>query len=135
MSFELELHARVESWEEAERVAAATASPGHLPVLAGRRRRWWRALEPSIHFDWERGQEVLDDQAGWDEDAFTLSASGGEALAATVLTLGQMLRPGWTVRAYWGGDQVRTERSVTAPKLASLARQSKLERHTLYRVA
>jgi hypothetical protein len=104
-------------------------------VLAGRRRRWWRDLEPSIHFDWERAQEVLDDQANWDEDAFTLSRRGREALAATVLTLGEMLKPGWTLRAYWGGDPVRNEPSVTAPELASLARQSRLDRYTLYRVA
>ena len=104
-------------------------------MLAGRRRRWWRDLEPSIHFDWTRGQEVLDDQANWEEDAFTLTASGREALAATVLTLGEMLRPGWTLRAYWGGDPLRNERSVTAPELASLARHSRLDRYTLYRVA
>jgi hypothetical protein len=135
VSFDLELSARVDSWEEAERVEAATASPGHLPVRAGRRRRWWRELEPSIAFDWEQGQSVLDDQADWSEDAFTLSESGRAALAATVLTLGELLGPGWALRAYWGGDPVREERHIAAPELASLVRESKLDRCTLYRIA
>jgi hypothetical protein len=135
VSFDLELGARVGSWEEAERVEAATASAGHLPVLAGRRRRWWRELEPSIAFDGKQGQAVLDDAADWDEDAFTLSPSGRAALAATALTLGELLAPGWTLRAYWGGDPVRHEQAVTARELASLVRQSKLDRYTLYRVA
>jgi hypothetical protein len=134
VSFELELSATVGSWEEAERVEAATASPDHLPVRAGRRPRWWRELEPIIAFDWEQGQAVLDDQADWDEDAFTLSESGRAALATTVLTLAELLRPGWALRAYWGGDPVRKERRIAAPELASLVRESKLDRHTLYRI-
>jgi hypothetical protein len=135
MSFELELDARVETWEEAERAATAAASPGHLPVLSGRRKRWWRDLEPTIQFDWERGQEVLDDQAHWGEDEFTLSLEGRAGLAETVLALDGVLRPGWTLRAYWGGDEIRSDRAVTAGELAALVRKSKLDRYTVYRVA
>jgi hypothetical protein len=135
VSFDLELSARVDSWDEAEQVEAATASGDHLPVRAGRRRRWLRELEPSIAFDWEQGQAVLDDQADWNEDAFSLSESGRDALATTVLTLGELLGPGWTLRAYWGGDPVRSERAITAAELALLVRESKLDRYTLYRIA
>jgi hypothetical protein len=134
VSFDLELSVRVESWEEAERVEAASASPGHLLVRAGRRRRWLRELEPSIAFDCDQVQAVLDDEADWEQDAFTLSESGRAALATTVLTLGELLGPGWALRAYWSGDPVREERRIAAHELASLVRESKLDRHTLYRI-
>ncbi len=62
VSFDLELRATVSSWEEAERAAAATASPGLLPVRLGPRTRWWRK-----RIDWEQGQAVLDDDANWEQ--------------------------------------------------------------------
>ena len=104
MSFALELYADVSDWEQAERVAEATASSGHVAVVAGRRRRWGRPLPPSIHLDGQQAQDVLSDDADWSEDAFTFSNVGRHNLAATVLALSEVLDAGWAVRAYWGGD-------------------------------
>lgn len=121
-------------WEEAERAAAATASAGHVSVVVGRRKRWGRTLKPSVHFDWQQGQNVLSDDADWSQEAFALSDEGRHDLAATVLALSEVLEPGWAIRAYWGGDRLKNERAVTAEELAGLVRQSQLDSYTLYRV-
>lgn len=134
MSFALELYADVSDREQAERVAEATASSGHVAVVAGRRRRWGRPLPPSIHLDGQQAQDVLSDDADWSEDAFTFSNVGRHNLAATVLALSEVLDAGWAVRAYWGGDPLDGEREVTAHELADLIEQSRLDRRTLYRV-
>lgn len=116
MSFALELYADVSDWEQAERVAEATASSGHVAVVAGRRRRWGRPLPPSIHLDGQQAQDVLSDDADWSKDAFTFSDDERRKLAATVFALSEVLDPGWAVRAY----RVRWPRHFTchAPKSA-----------------
>lgn len=135
MSFELELYASVRDWAEAERAAAATASDRHVSVVPGRRKRWGRTLEPTIHFDWRQGQHVLSDQADWDHDAFLLDEERRHDLAATVLVLAGMLEPGWGIRAYWRGDPLESESATTADRLADLIRRSQLNRYTLYRLS
>jgi hypothetical protein len=134
VSFDLELHVAVRDWEEADRAAEATATPEHLSVMPGRRKRWGRTLGPSLHFDWRQGQDVLSDDADWDHDCFAFSDGGGGRFAATVLALADVLPPGWGVRAYWVGDQLEHERAVTPEELAGLIRRSELDRYTLYRV-
>jgi hypothetical protein len=135
VSFELELHADVDDWQQAERAAAATASTGHVAVVVGRRKRWGRPLKPGIRFDWHQAQDVLSEDADWSQDAFTLSADGRRQLAATVLALSGVLSPGWGIRAYWIGDPVTNEQTLTAQELAELVMQSRLDRGTLYRVS
>ncbi len=134
MSFVLELLAPVRSWEEAERAARVTRGDGFVSVVPGRRKRLWRELKPSIHFDGKDVDEVLGDEADWEESAFSFSASGSAALAATVLALREALGPGWAIRAYWMGDAQEAVVEVAADELAALVRQSKLDRGTLYRV-
>ncbi len=134
MSFELELYAEVADWDEAKRAAAATAAPGHVAVVPGRRWRRGRNAEPSIHFDWRQGQDVLSDQADWSEDAFTFSEEGRHNLAETLVALAAVLRPGWGIRAYWGGDPIKSEETLSARELAERVRQSQLNRYTMYRV-
>jgi hypothetical protein len=135
MSFELELlDAEVATWDEAQRAVDATATPAHVRVRLGRRKtRLGRERKPTIGLDYHDAQRVLDDQAGWDEDAFTFSEYGRQALAATVKTLGEVLRPGWTLRSYWVGDPVHAERLVSTAELGSLIEQSEMRRDTLYR--
>ena len=134
MSFALELYADVSDWEQAERVAEATASSGHVAVVAGRRRRWGRPLPPSIHLDGQQAQDVLSDDADWSEDAFTFSNVGRHNPRRHGARLAEVLDAGWAVRAYWGGDPLDGEREVTAHELADLIEQSRLDRRTLYRV-
>jgi len=89
---------------------------------------------PSVHFDAEQAQEVLDEGADWTEDAFTLSPRGRRDLARSVLALSRVLAPGWGIRAAWVGDPLAGEQAVTAPELAGLVERSRLDRSTLYRV-
>jgi hypothetical protein len=134
VSFDLQLDAAVRTWHEAECVAAATASPERLSVIAGRRKRWGRKLRPTIRFDLEQGQGVLSDDADLSEDAFTLDPAQREALATTVLTLAEVLQTGFGIRACWVGDPLMHQPTVTAEELADLIRRSKLNRLTMYRV-
>lgn len=131
----LELQASVRDWDEAERVAAATSAEGHVSVVAGRRKRWGRTRTATIDFDWQQGQAVLSDNAGWDRDAFLLHDRHRHDLAETILMLAGSLQPGWGVRAYWVGDPLEQETTTTAEGLAELVRRSQLNRYTLYRVA
>ena len=135
MSFELELIARVTSWDEAAQAAASTGSSDYVSVLPGRRRRWGRPLPPSIHFDWREGQVVLSDDADWDHDAFLLSDAGRRTLSATVGVLAELLDPAWGIRAYWIGDPLKRESATTAAALQRRVQASQLDRFTLYRVA
>ena len=106
-------------------------------MSAGRRRRWFRPQPPSLWGSEELpdGTPVLDDQADWDEEAFTLDPVGREALARTLLLLGDRVEPGWSLQVYWVGDPVEEEVELTASELAALARASELVRTTRYRVA
>jgi hypothetical protein len=108
----------------AERAAAAAAKPGHVAVIPGRRRRWARALTPSVHFDWETGTGRRSDDADWNEEAFTFSEEGRRKLTATVLALSEALEPGWGIRAYWAGDPLNAEQEVTVRERVDLIQQS-----------
>ena len=135
VSYVLDLDLPVETWEEAEQLAAATSTPGLLPLRVAKRRGWFRARRPGVYPDWDAGQAVLDDAASWEEDAFSLSPDGGEALARTVLKLGLIVPPGWTLRSYWVGDPVEAKETVSPHALAELIRSSALRRTTLYRIS
>lgn len=135
MSFVLDLYATPADWAQAERAAAATAVDGHLAVLLGPRKRWGRTLKPSLHFDWAQAQAVLSDDADWDHEAFTLSSQGRQRLAKTVQALVEALGPGWGIRAYWVGDRLDDELTLSATDLLELVERSQLDRGTLYRVS
>jgi hypothetical protein len=130
----LEINVEVATWEDADRIAAETSAKGLLPMRASRRRGWFKARRPNIGPDWHAGQAVLDDAANWEEEAFSLSPSGREALARTVLKLGEIVPSGWTLRSYWVGDSVEAERFVSPEEVADLVREGALLRTTLYRV-
>ena len=132
MSYVLELDATPSGWDVVDRLVTRSAGPECVSLVAGPRRRWFRATRPSLGFDWDQGQEVLDEQASWDEDEFTLSGRR-EALARTVLLLAEELEPGWTLRSYWVGDQPREEARLSAAELADRIRRSALSRYVVYR--
>ena len=134
MSYVLELAIPVATWDEAERIAAATTAPGCLPLLVGKRRGWVRSRPPSVHVEWDAADEVLDDSADFDDDPFPLSPVGREALARTILRLSEVVAPGWSLRSYWVGDPVEREVTVAPAELADLVRGSALRRTTLYLV-
>lgn len=130
MSYELYLVMHLGSWEDVERLEAATSGPGLVPVTGGRRRGWLGERAPQAYIREPEG--VLADDAGPGEEAFTLSAEGREALARTVLAVREVLGDGWALRSSWVGDPIREEPTVTAEQLADLARRSALRRDTMY---
>jgi hypothetical protein len=129
MSFVLELSTPKLDPDVAERIERTTHRPGHVPVQRARQRSGGALRIEDRLLD---GTPVLDDQANWDEDAFTLNPSGRDALARTLLLLSELLSPGWALRAYWIGDPIQHEQPITAERLAELARRSALARTTRY---
>lgn len=135
MSFDLDLRVRVSSWDDAERLAAATLRANLVPIVPGRRRGWLRTLPPSVSLDWAQTQAVLDDQATWGQDEFALSERR-HALAETILVVARELpNVDWTLRCCWGGDEIRAEARVLATELAERVRRSAVNRYVLYRVS
>jgi hypothetical protein len=135
VSFELELGVPIEGWEVAERLAEATRDESYVTLVAGRGRRWFRSLAPSVQLDWSEAQAVLDDQASLWEDEFTLSERR-HALAETLLVVaGELTTAEWTLRCCWVGDEIRSEACVTAAELADRVRRSSVNRYVLYRVS
>ena len=130
VSYELYLVMHLDSWADAERLEAATSGPGLVPVVGGRRRGWLGERAPQAYI--AEPAAVLSDEASLDEEAFTLTAGGREALAGTVLAIHEVLGDGWALRSSWVGDAIREEPTVSAQQLASLARQSALRRDTMY---
>ena len=138
MSFILELDAPPVGPEVGEQLERATQAEGYLPVRARRQRRWTRRRKPELRLALRDERDeipVLSDQADWSESAFTLDERGRELLARTISLLAQELDPGWTLRAYWVGDDCEEERTVTKDELVELIRTSQLNRTTRYRVA
>ena len=133
VSFVLELDARLDSWEIADRLVEATDGPEFVSLLATDRRRWWRDLPPRVYLDHREADEVLADEASWADREFAFSPRR-EALARTLLAIASELSSGWTLRSYWVGDKIRDEVEITAVDLVDLVRNSALDRLVLYRV-
>lgn len=133
MSFTLELNLPESVEPLAADIAERTQKPDLLQVRVGRtrlRRRWWTGI--ADHMD--DGTSVLDDQADWSEDCFTLDPRGREALAATIRELSELVAAEWTLRAFWVGDDAANDQDVTVSELVELTRSSQLRRDTIYRV-
>jgi hypothetical protein len=135
VSFEFELSARVESWAAAEAIAADTRAPQFVPLAPGRRRRWFRDIEPRVVIDWEQGQAILSDDADLNDDCLLLATARREPLAQTILLLAERTTDDFKLRSYWIGDPLHTHQILTATQLAELVRRSELNRHTRYVIA
>ena len=130
VSYELYLVMHLDSWDDVDRLEAATSGPGFVPVTGGRRRGWLGERAPQAYI--RSPEAVLADDADFEEEAFTLTADGREALARTVLAVHGVLGDGWALRSSWVGDPILDEPTVTAAELADLARRSALRRDTMY---
>ena len=130
VSYELYLVMHLDSWEDAERLEAATSGPGFVGVAGRRRRGWLGERAPQVYI--RDPGSVLSPDAGLAEEAFTLTAEGREALARTVLATYGVLGDGWALRSSWVGDPILHEPTVSAEDLAGLARRSALRRDTMY---
>lgn len=128
--YELYLVMHLGSWEEVERLEAATSGPGLVPVTGGRRRGWLGERAPQAYI--RDPEAVLSADAGTADEALALTADGREALARTVLAVHEVLGDGWALRSCWVGDPIREEPTVGAAQLAELARRSALRRDTMY---
>lgn len=124
----------------ARRVEMETAKPGLVRVrrVKGGVLRWrcrfWLVEAFVRDENGEPAGDVLSDEADWKRDSYSLSPEGADALAQTIITLGQIAPPGWTFKASWVGDDVEREEAVTAERLAELARRSALRKTMRYRV-
>ena len=130
VSYELYLVMHLDSWEDVERLEAATSGPGLVPVTGGRRRGFLGERAPQAYI--REPESVLSDEADLTDEAFPLTADGREALARTVLAVHDVLGDGWALRSSWVGDAILSEPTVSAEDLAGLARRSALRRDTMY---
>ena len=132
MSYLLDLEIPVSTWDEAEHIVEATNTPAVKPLAVGKRQGWIRKYRPSVYL--VDSDDLLSDDSDFSQEAFTLDATEREAFAQTVLRLGEVIPPGWTLRSWWVGDRLKHEVEVTATELAEAIRGSTLRRDTLYRV-
>jgi hypothetical protein len=134
VSFEFQLSARVESWAAAEAIAAHTRTPQFVPLVPGRRRRWFRDLDPRVVVDWDQGQAILSDDADLNDDCLLLATTQREPLAHTILLLAEKATEPFELRSHWVGDALHAHQVVTGAELAELIRRCELNRHTRYLV-
>ena len=132
MSYELYLTMNVDSWETVDRLVEATAGPGFVPVVAGRRRSFFRERAPQAQVDPDAAQKVAGDLADWDAETSPMTADGREALARTVLAVGEIVGEGWALRSSWTGLKIEHEPVVTAEQLADVVRRCALRQDTMY---
>ena len=130
VSYELYLVMHLDSWDDVERLERATSGPGFVPVTGGRRRGWLGERAPQAYI--RDAEAVLAEDAGFGEEAFTLTPEGREGLARTVLAVHDVVGEGWALRSCWVGDPIDHEPTVSAEQLADLARRSALRRDTMY---
>lgn len=138
MSFIFELSTGPVTEAQAKVLVTATENPRFWPVGTSQPRRGLlrrRTGPRHIYLPDKDGQHhMLSDDAMWDVPAWDMTAETCSKLSNTLTLIGQELDRPFSVRAYWVGDEVETERDVSLDELASIVLASGLNPNTLYRV-